>query len=34
MLSGRLYVTDPRYVGIEPIEQPIFGVYRIDLDGK
>jgi len=27
-------VTDPRYVGIEPIEQPIFGVYRIDLDGK
>lgn len=32
--KGRLYVTDPRYVGIEPIEQPIFGVYRIDLDGK
>jgi gluconolactonase len=32
--KGRLYVTDPRYVGTEPIEQPIFGVYRIDLDGK
>jgi len=31
--KGRLYVTDPRW-GIEPIEQPIFGVYRIDLDGK
>ncbi len=29
-----LYVTDPRYVGTEPIEQPIFGVYRIDADGK
>jgi gluconolactonase len=29
-----LYVTDPRYVGTEPIEQSIFGVYRIDPNGK
>lgn len=27
---GRLYVTDPRYVGHEAVEQPVFGVYRID----
>lgn len=30
--AGRIYFTDPRYFGHEPIEQPIFGVYRIDSD--
>jgi len=32
--KGRIYFTDPRYVGHEPIEQPVMGVYRIDLDGS
>ena len=32
--QGRVYFTDPRYVGDEPIEQPVMGVYRIDLDGS
>src|SRR5688500_7949967 len=27
---GRIYFTDPRYVGPEPIEQPVQAVYRID----
>lgn len=31
--QGRIYFTDPRYAGHEPVEQPIFGVYRIDPDG-
>ena len=31
---GRIYFTDPRYVGSEPIEQPVQGVYRIDPDGR
>jgi gluconolactonase len=30
--QGRIYFTDPRYFGHEPIEQPIMGVYRIDPD--
>jgi gluconolactonase len=30
---GRIYFTDPRYVGHEPLEQPVMGVYRIDPDG-
>ena len=29
----RIYFSDPRYVGHEPIEQPIMGVYRVDPDG-
>ena len=29
----RIYFTDPRYYGHEPVEQPIAGVYRIDPDG-
>ena len=33
-VKGRLYVTDPRYSGTDAIEQPIFGVYRVDLDGR
>jgi len=31
--NGRIYFTDPRYFGKEPIEQPVDGVYRIDTDG-
>jgi len=31
---GRIYFTDPRYSGPEPIEQPVQGVYRIDPDGR
>ena len=31
--AGRIYFTDPRYIGHEPVEQPVFGVYRIDPDG-
>ena len=31
--KSRVYFTDPRYVGKEPIEQPLMGVYRIDADG-
>lgn len=31
-LAGRLWVTDPRYFGHEPVEQPLMGVYRIDPD--
>jgi gluconolactonase len=32
--AGRIYFTDPRYAGHEPIEQPVFGVYRIDTNGS
>jgi gluconolactonase len=32
--QGRIYFTDPRYSGHEPLEQPVFGVYRIDRDGR
>ena len=32
--QGRIYFTDPRYLGHEPIEQPVMGVYRIDTDGS
>lgn len=28
--KGRIFFTDPRYFGPEPIEQPVQGVYRID----
>jgi gluconolactonase len=30
--KGRIYFTDPRYVGYESLEQPVKGVYRIDQD--
>jgi gluconolactonase len=30
---GRIYFTDPRYEGYEPMDQPVMGVYRIDPDG-
>ena len=29
---GRIYFSDPRYVGYEPVEQPFQAVYRIDPD--
>ena len=32
--QGRIYFTDPRYVGHESVEQPVMGVYRIDTDGS
>jgi gluconolactonase len=32
--DGRIFFTDPRYFGHESIEQPVCGVYRIDLDGS
>ncbi len=32
--QGRIYFTDPRYVGQESVEQPVMGVYRIDTDGS
>jgi gluconolactonase len=31
--KGRIYFSDPRYLGHEPIDQPVQGVYRIDTDG-
>lgn len=31
--EGRIYFTDPKYVGREPLEQPVMAVYRIDPDG-
>ncbi len=30
--EGRIYFTDPRYEGLEPVEQPVQGIYRIDPD--
>lgn len=32
--EGNIYFTDPRYLGHEPIEQPVQGVYRIDPNGS
>lgn len=32
--KGRIYFSDPRYLGYEPIDQPVMGVYRIDPDGS
>jgi gluconolactonase len=31
--KGRIYFSDPRYLGTEPIDQPVQAVYRIDTDG-
>ncbi|MDO8609929.1 MAG: SMP-30/gluconolactonase/LRE family protein [bacterium] len=31
--NGRIYFTDPRYVGYENIDQPVMGVYRVDTNG-
>jgi gluconolactonase len=32
--KGRIYFSDPRYLGHEPIDQPIQAVYRVDPDGS
>jgi gluconolactonase len=32
--QGRVYFSDPRYLGDESIEQPVLGIYRIDTDGS
>ena len=32
--KGRIYFSDPKYLGHEPIEQPLMAVYRIDTDGS
>ncbi len=31
--KGRIYFSDPRYLGHEPLDQPVQAVYRIDTDG-
>ena len=32
--KGRIYFSDPRYLGHEPLDQEVFAVYRIDPDGS
>lgn len=32
--QGRIYFSDPRYLGYEPLDQPVLAVYRIDPDGS
>jgi gluconolactonase len=32
--KGRIYFSDPRYLGHEPLDQPAMAVYRIDNDGS
>ena len=32
--QGRIYFSDPRYLGHEPIDQPLAAVYRRDPDGS
>ena len=32
--QGRIYYSDPRYLGHEPVFQPGFAVYRLDPDGS
>src|SRR5207244_4382678 len=32
--KGRIYFSDPRYLGHEPLEQPVQAAYRIDPDGS
>jgi gluconolactonase len=32
--KGRIYFSDPRYLGHEPLDQAIQAVYRIDTDGS
>ena len=32
--KNRIYFTDPRYAGYEKVDQPYFGVYRLDPDEK
>ena len=30
--KGRIYFSDPKYLGWEPVEQPGFAIYRVDTD--
>lgn len=32
--KGRIYFSDPRYLGHEALDQPVMAVYRIDTDGS
>lgn len=32
--QGRVYFSDPRYLGHEPIDQPVMAVYRVDTNGS
>jgi gluconolactonase len=32
--KGRIYFTDSRYLGHEPVEQPSPAVYRVDINGS
>lgn len=32
--AGRIYFSDPRYLGHEPVFQPGYAVYRLDPDGE
>ncbi len=32
--QGRIYFSDPRYLGYEGIDQPVQAVYRLDTDGS
>jgi len=32
--QGRMYFSDPRYLGYETLDQPVMGVYRVELDGS
>jgi len=32
--QGRIFFSDPRYLGYEPVDQPIMAVYRINTDGS
>ena len=32
--KSRIYFSDPRYLGHEPLDQPVMAVYRIDTDGS
>jgi gluconolactonase len=32
--KGRIYFSDPRYLGHEAIDQPVQAVYRVDTDGS
>ncbi len=33
-VKGRIYFSDPRYLGHEPLDQPVMAVYRIDPNGS
>ena len=33
-IKGRIYFSDPRYLGHETIDQPVVAIYRIDTDNS